>query len=171
MINNTDLHSGNHTTRIAIHQLIQVMNANGEDGPVVEKLMLTPHQTLQVVASNPGMLELESTWLPGGSQPRTHWHSTQREHFEVLEGELTVEIDGQPVRVLRPSETLHVPPRTAHRMWNASTELTRASWRVTPAQRTEKMFRTIAGGLNPVTSMVLLWTYRREMRLGKPRQA
>jgi uncharacterized cupin superfamily protein len=117
------------------------------------------------------MLELESTWLPGGSSPRTHWHPTQREEFEVLEGALTVEIEGQPVRVLRPTETLLVPPRTAHRMWNASTELTRASWRVTPAQRTEEMFRTIAGGLNPVTAMVLLWKYRREMRLGKPRHA
>jgi quercetin dioxygenase-like cupin family protein len=136
-----------------------------------ETLVLTAHQTLQVVASSPGMLELESTWLPGGSPPRTHWHPTQREEFEVLEGALTVEIDGQPVRVLRASETLQVPPRTAHRMWNASTDVTRASWRVTPPQRTEEMFRTIAGGLNPVTAMVLLWKYRREMRLGKLRQA
>jgi mannose-6-phosphate isomerase-like protein (cupin superfamily) len=138
---------------------------------MVESLMLSAHQTLQVVASNPGMLELESTWLPGGSPPRTHWHPTQREEFEVLEGELAVEIDGQAVRVLTQSETLQVPPRTAHRMWNASTEVARASWRVTPAQRTEQMFRTIAGGLNPATAIVLLWKYRREMRMGKPRQA
>jgi len=136
-----------------------------------EKLTLTAHQTVQVMASSPVMLELESTWLPGGSPPRTHWHPTQSEQFEVLEGALTVEIDGQPVRVLRPSDPLQVPPRTAHRMWNASTEVTRASWLVTPAQRTEKMFRTIDGGLNPVTAMVFLWKYRREMRLGKPRQA
>ena len=138
---------------------------------MAETLNLNAHQTLQVVASSPAALELESTWRPGGGAPRTHWHPTQREEFEVLEGALTVEIDGQPVRVLRPSDPLQVPPRTAHRMWNASTEVTRASWRVTPAQRAEKMFRTIAGGLNPVTAMVLLWKYRREMRLGKPRQA
>ena len=138
---------------------------------MVEKLMVNTHQTLQVVVSSPGMLELESTWLPGGSPPRTHWHPTQREQFEVLEGALTIEIVGQPVRVLGPGETLQVPPRTAHRMWNASTEVTRASWRVTPAQRTEKMFRTIAGGLNPATAVVFLWKYRREMRLGKPTRA
>jgi quercetin dioxygenase-like cupin family protein len=138
---------------------------------MVEKLNLTAHQTLRVVASSPGALELESTWLTGGRPPRTHWHPTQREQFEVLEGALTVELDGQPPRVLRPGETLVVPPRTAHRMWNASTEVTRASWRVAPAQQTEEMFRAIAGGLNPVTAMVLLWKYRREMRLGKPKQA
>jgi quercetin dioxygenase-like cupin family protein len=138
---------------------------------MVEELHLTAHQTLRVVASSPGELELESTWSTGGRPPRTHWHPTQREQFEVLEGALTVELDGQPPRILTPSETLLVPPRTAHRMWNASTEVTRASWRVTPAQQTKDMFRTIAGGLNPVTAMVLLWKYRREMRLGKPRQA
>jgi hypothetical protein len=89
----------------------------------------------------------------------------------VLEGALTVELDGQPPRVLGPNETLQVPPRTAHRMWNASAGVTRASWRVTPAQQTEAMFRTVAGGLNPVTAVVLLWKYRREMRLGRPRRA
>jgi mannose-6-phosphate isomerase-like protein (cupin superfamily) len=138
---------------------------------MVENLTLTSHQTLHVMASSPAMLELESTWLPGGSPPRAHWHPTQSEQFEVLEGALTVEIDGHAVRVLGPNETLQVPPRTAHRMWNASTEVTRASWRVTPAQRTETMFRTIAGGLNPVTAVVFLWKYRREMRFGKPRRA
>ena len=49
-----------------------------------EKMMLAAHQTLRIVASSPGVLELESTWLPGGSPPRTHWHPTQREEFEVL---------------------------------------------------------------------------------------
>lgn len=136
---------------------------------MIEKLKLSAHQTVQVVASSSDILELESTWSPGGSPPRTHWHPTQREEFEVLEGALTVEIDGQPVRVLKPNETLEVPPRTAHRMWNASTEVTRASWRVTPAQRTEEMFRTIAGGLNPVNTVVFLWRFRAEMRFGKPR--
>jgi quercetin dioxygenase-like cupin family protein len=138
---------------------------------MVEELQLTAQQTLRVVATSPAALELESTWSSGGRSPRTHWHPTQREQFEVLEGALTVELDGQPPRILRPSETLVVPPRTAHRMWNASSGVTRVSWQVTPAQRTEDMFRTIAGGLNPVTAMVLLWKYRREMRLGKPGQA
>jgi mannose-6-phosphate isomerase-like protein (cupin superfamily) len=138
---------------------------------VSEELILNEHQTLRVVASTPETLDLEATWTPGGSPPRTHWHPTQREHFEVLEGTLTVEIDGQPARILGPGETLQVPPRTAHRMWNASPGVTRASWRVTPAQRTEQMFRWIAGGMNPVTTVVLLCRFRREMRLGRPRQS
>jgi mannose-6-phosphate isomerase-like protein (cupin superfamily) len=137
---------------------------------MAETLNLNAHQTLRVVASSPDALELESIWLTGGRPPRTHWHPTQREQFEVLDGALTVELDGSPPRVLTPGETLVVPPRTAHRMWNAGTDITRASWRVTPAQRTEEMFRTIAGGLNPVTAIVLLGKYRRELRLGKPRR-
>ncbi|SDS54048.1 Cupin domain-containing protein [Friedmanniella luteola] len=138
---------------------------------MVEELSLSAHQTLRVLPSSPGALELESTWLPGGRPPRTHWHPTQREEFEVLEGALTVELAGRPPRVLEPHETLVVPPRTAHRMWNASTEVTRAGWRVTPAQQTEEMFRAIAGGVNPVTAVVLVWRYRRELRLGRPPRA
>jgi hypothetical protein len=84
---------------------------------------------------------------------------------------LTVELDDQPPRALAPGETLVVPPRTAHRMWNAATHVARARWRVTPAQQTEEMFRAIAAGLNPVTALSLLWTYRRELRLGTPKQA
>ena len=140
-----------------------------EDGPVAEQLRLNEHQMLRIMVSTPQALELESTWTAGGSPPRTHWHPTQREHFEVLDGELTVEIEGQPVRTLGAGETLEVPPRTAHRMWNAGPAVTRASWRVTPAQRTEQMFRSIARGLNPVQALLLVWRFRKEMRLGSPR--
>ncbi|HEU5486926.1 MAG TPA: cupin domain-containing protein [Microlunatus sp.] len=136
---------------------------------MADQLRLNEHQTLRILASGPERLELESTWAPGGTPPRTHWHPSQHEHFEVLGGELTVEVDGQPARTLGVGESLQVPPRTAHRMWNAGPVVTRASWRVTPAQRTEQMFRTIAGGLNPVSAVLLLWRHRGEMRLGSPR--
>ena len=89
----------------------------------------------------------------------------------MLEGALTVVVDGSPAQVLRPGETLRIPARTAHRMWNDSAGVTRASWRVTPAQRTEQMFRELAGGLNPLTAVLLLWRYRRELRLGRPRRS
>lgn len=132
-------------------------------------MRLSEYQTLRVVASSPEALELESRWSPGASPPRTHWHPTQHEYFEVLEGALTVELADEPARMLGPGDKLMVPPRTAHRMWNASSDVTRASWRVTPAQRTEDMFLAVAHGLNPITAVVTLMTYRNEMRLGRPK--
>jgi hypothetical protein len=139
------------------------------DGVVSDELRLSPYQTLRIVASAPELLDLESTWSPGGTPPRTHWHPTQQEDFEVLEGALSVVVDGRPARVLGPGETLRIPARTAHRMWNGSAGVTRARWRVAPAQRTEQLFRDLARGLNPFTAVVLVWKYRRELRLGTPK--
>lgn len=131
-------------------------------------IRLSPQQTLDVVASSPAVLELEATWQPGGTPPPTHWHPHQAEHFEVLEGELTVRLGSVEPRVLAAGETLDVPPRTAHAMWNAGAAPCRASWRVTPAQRTEEMFRAVerSRGLGKVR---LIWTFRNEFRLGSPR--
>lgn len=134
--------------------------------PTIE---LSRIQTLRVVRSTPEQLELESTWQPGGTPPRTHWHPRQHEQFEVLEGELTVRLGEEPARVFRAGEAFAVPPRTAHSMWNAGSARCRASWRVTPARRTEQLFRDAAAGLGRVTRLVWLWRYRHEFRLGSPR--
>lgn len=135
-------------------------------GPIA----LSPQQTLRVVARTAEALDVESTWTAGGSAPRTHWHPRQDERFEVLEGELTVELGGGPPRVLRAGDTLDVPARTAHRMWNAGSAPVRATWRVTPALRTEEMFRYIDRGMSPLRGLRMLWTFRREFRLGSPRR-
>lgn len=66
-------------------------------------------------------------------------------------------------------ETLDVPPRTAHSMWNAGPAPCYASWRVTPPQRTEEMFRT-AGSVKGLGRVRMLWTYRNQYRLGSPRR-
>lgn len=141
------------------------------DGVVSDDLRLSPYQTLRILASTPEVLELESSWSPGGPPPRTHWHPTQQEDFAVLEGALSVVVDGQAPRVLGPGETLRIPARTAHRMWNDSSGMTRARWRIAPAQRSEQLFRDLARGLNPFTAVILVWKYRRELRLGTPKAA
>lgn len=133
-------------------------------------IKLSTAQSLRVVSRTPDALELESTWDTGGSPPPTHWHPRQHEHFEVLEGELTVELGGEPARVLRTGDAVDVPPRTAHRMWNAGSAQAMASWRVTPPLRTEEMFRFIDRGMSPLRSVRMLWTFRNEFRLGKPRR-
>ena len=133
-----------------------------------DTIRLGPRQTLTVLASGPDALELECAWQPG-TPPPTHWHPRQHEHFEVLAGELTVVVDGDQ-RVLRTGEVLDVPPRTAHRMWNAGPHACRATWTVTPAQRTEELFRTMATNPGPLGKLGVLWRFRNELRLGSPRR-
>jgi len=134
----------------------------------LDTISLGPRQTLTVLSSGPEALELECEWQPG-TPPPTHWHPSQHEHFEVLEGELTVVLDGDE-RLLRAGGVLDVPPRTTHRMWNAGPERCRASWRITPAQRTEHLFRTMATNPGPLGKLGVLWRFRHELRLGSPRR-
>lgn len=131
-------------------------------------IKLSAAQSLRVVARTPEVLELESTWATGGSPPPTHWHPRQYEHFAVLDGQLTVQLGDGPARVLLPGDTVDVPARTPHRMWNAGAEPARASWRVTPAQRTEEMFRYIDRGMSPLRGLWMLWAFRHEYRIGRP---
>lgn len=133
-----------------------------------EPLRLGEAQVLRIVTSEPEALELESTWTHPTKKPPRHFHPHQDEHFEVLEGELVVELDRQPVRVLRSGDALDVPRGVAHRMWSASPDRTRATWRVTPRLRTEELFRFIDGGTSPIRVARMLWEFRNEYRLGLP---
>lgn len=134
----------------------------------VDVLRLSAAQSLRVVARAPEALDLESTWATGGSPPPTHRHPRQHERFEVLDGELTVRLGDEPPRVLRPGEVIEVPARTAHCMWNAGPKSVRATWRVSPALRTEEMFRYIDRGMSPLRGLRMLWMFRHEYRIGRP---
>jgi mannose-6-phosphate isomerase-like protein (cupin superfamily) len=131
---------------------------------MTEVLRLSRHQQLRVITNNPELLELESTWAPGGDRPRAHFHPAQDESFEVLEGTLTVDLDGL-ITELGPGERVEVPRRTVHRMWNGGTVPARAIWRVTPALGTLDMFRAIDSDPSPVALVAMLWRFRREFRL------
>ena len=130
-----------------------------------DTIQLSSAQSVRFVSSSAERLEIEATWETGGKPPPTHWHPTQHEHFEVLEGELTVAIDDEPERVLQTGEMLDVPPRTGHKMWNAGEARARASWVVTPALRTEEMFRRMAGA-SRLKQGATIMKYRDEFRLG-----
>lgn len=131
-------------------------------------LRLGDHQTLRLVASSAEALEVESMWTVGGSAPLAHWHPLQTEHFTVVEGELTVRL-GDDEQVAPAGTSFEVPPRTVHAMWNAGSEPCRATWRITPARRTEEMFRTIDAGVGALGRIALLWRFRNEFRIGTPR--
>lgn len=134
-----------------------------------ETIRITPPQTLEVRSSTPEALELTSSWEPTPKPPPTHWHPSQREHFEVLSGELTVEVGGEASRVLRTGDTLDIPPRTPHRMWNAGISTTTATWEITPALNTVNLFRSMADGIGGIRKVLLLIKFRNEFRIGRPR--
>ena len=106
-----------------------------------DTITLSPVQTLRIITSAPDLLEVEATWTTGGKPPP---------------------------RVLETGDVLDVPPRTAHRMWNAGPATARASWHIAPALRTESMFRFIERGLSKGRSLLMLVRFRREFRLGSP---
>jgi quercetin dioxygenase-like cupin family protein len=129
-----------------------------------DTIKLSPSQTLRVVSSTAEALEVESTWVASDKKPPKHYHPRQDERFEVFDGQLTVEVGKEEPRVLGPGEVLEVPRGTPHRMWNAGPDTAKASWRVTPALRTEEMFRFIGDGLSPARIPVLLVKFRNEYR-------
>ena len=130
-------------------------------------IRLSESQTLRVLSSGPEALELESTWTTSPKPPPMHWHPRQTELFQVLEGELVIEMADLPLHVLKTGEILDLPARTPHRMWNTGPDRARASWRVAPALRTEEMFRYMEGGTGGLRGLKLLWEFRDEFRLGK----
>ena len=135
-----------------------------------QELHLSAAQTLRVLHETDSELAVESTWTPG-DPPYTHWHPHQQETFEVLEGELTVELGKEPARVVAAGERVQIPARTAHRMWNAGPGQTRARWTITPPGRTLAMFTRIddGGGGSLFRQLTLLARFRDEFRLGSPR--
>lgn len=128
-------------------------------------LRLGEHQKLRIVSSTPDQLTIESTWQASDQKPPSHYHPNQDERFEILEGEVTVELGRDPARSLRAGDTLDVPRGTPHRMWNAGPETARALWHVTPAMRTGEMFEYMDRGMSPVRAIRMLWRFRNEYRL------
>jgi mannose-6-phosphate isomerase-like protein (cupin superfamily) len=143
-----------------------------------ETLRLSPRETLTIRESTPGLLDVEGHWGPGGKPPPAHYHPDQDEHFEVLEGTLTAKVDGEE-RNLGIGETLDIPRRTPHQMWNRGDVDARAIWQTRPGGRTEDWFRAIDRliregrvGSNGMPSAlaygVYLTEYRDVFRLASP---
>ncbi len=121
-------------------------------------------------------LVVEIAYAGGGGRPPLHFHPSQDERFEVLEGEIHAILDGVE-HVLRPGDTLEVPAGTRHEMW--ATEPSRQRWETRPALKTESFFETLWGlqrdgqtnekGVPPLPQMALtLRHFSDEFRLAKP---
>lgn len=141
----------------------------------MDELKLTAQQSLLVREATPALLEVETTYHPGGGTPPRHFHPSQDEHFEVLEGEIHIRADDQE-RVLRVGDTVDVARGSAHQMWNAADDPARVLWQTRPAGRTEDWFRAIdalhregkvggSGVPGPLAFAVMLAEYRDTFRL------
>lgn len=119
---------------------------------------------------------VEITYSGGPDRPPAHFHPSQTEHFEVIEGEIEAVVDGER-HVLRAGDTLDIPPGAVHEMH--SEHGARQRWETTPALRTERFFETIWGlqqdghtdarGVPSKLQMALtLRHFAPEFRLAKP---
>jgi mannose-6-phosphate isomerase-like protein (cupin superfamily) len=138
--------------------------------------------TVRTAAADSGgeLLELEAEWLPEERKPLPHSHPSQDEHFEVLQGELSVKL-GSEKRVLRAGDSVDVPRGTVHTFWNSGSTLARAKWQVGPAQRTEDFFQAVhnlraaghgtKGGLNLPAGALVAQEYASEFTPALPQVA
>lgn len=124
------------------------------------------------------LLEVEAEWTRTEQKPPLHLHPKQSERFEIHEGELTVEIEGETL-VARPGDAVEVPVGAAHKMWSSAPATTRATWQIRPALRTEGFFEAVhtvrasgrhgkGGMLTPLGAGVVLSEYRDEFRMPVP---
>jgi len=143
----------------------------------VESLKLTPIESVEIRSVAPEELEVLVTYLHGDPPPK-HFHPEQDERFEVTEGTVRVEIDGE-VRDLGPGDALEIPCGAVHRLWNPEGQAARAIWETFPAGRTEQWFRALDalhregrtgkdGQPGPLAFGVLLTEYRDVFRLAGP---
>ena len=142
-----------------------------------ETLKITPTESIEVLSSDDETLLLEATYLPGKPPPK-HFHPEQDEHFEVLEGEVLVDLAGEE-RSYSAGEEFDVPRGTVHTFWNPGSGPARVRWRTSPRGRTDQWFRAIDriqeqgrvgkdGMPSPLAFGVLLTEYRDTFRLAGP---
>jgi quercetin dioxygenase-like cupin family protein len=134
---------------------------------------------LQTAQSTGGkLLEMESAYASMSTEPPMHYHPYQTEDFIILEGELTVYMNGKKI-LLHKGERLHIPANTVHAMWNASHQITKVNWKIMPALASEFLFENFTGLANDnktdeqgkpafLQSILLLKKFSKEFRMAKP---
>jgi quercetin dioxygenase-like cupin family protein len=131
-----------------------------------QTIRLGDHEEIRVLGEDPDLLAMEATYEPGGSSPPAHYHPSQDEHFEVLEGAVRCRTpDGE--RELSAGETIDIPRGTVHQFWNPGGAAARVRWEVRPALRTREFFAAIAGSRTPAGKIAAVARYRKEFRLGR----
>jgi quercetin dioxygenase-like cupin family protein len=100
---------------------------------------------LELAHQNPvGRATAELTALVGAQVVGEHYHPALIERFTVLEGELTVQCDGQ-TSVLREGETALIEAGVWHDWWNPGDRDARVRVEITPGERFSHMVETLFG--------------------------
>jgi quercetin dioxygenase-like cupin family protein len=101
---------------------------------------------LRLVSIEPELLQMEATYGGTGQFPPRHYHPSQDEHFEVLEGTVRTIVAGEE-RSYDAAETFDIPAGTVHQL--AADPPARLRWEVRPALRTAEFFETVYSGEIP----------------------
>ncbi|MFC5408706.1 cupin domain-containing protein [Larkinella bovis] len=128
--------------------------------------------------TNGQFLELISTYEAHSKEPVPHYHPHQDEYFEVLQGQLSVRLNGA-LRTFRPGERIHIARNTPHSMWNSTDDPTVVTWKTVPALDTEYLLELNAGlanagktneeGIPGILQIALMMQhYNHVFRLAKP---
>ncbi len=88
-------------------------------------------------------LVMEATYQPGGVYPPAHIHPSQDEHFELLQGAMSVRMAGRE-QVYTAGQCFDVPRGTPHTMRNSGDEDAVMIWEVRPALKTRTFYETLA---------------------------
>ncbi len=89
--------------------------------------------------------ELEAICGPGAPGVPERSFPDREVRFEVLEGRLTIGVDGEP-RELAAGSALTVPAGTPHRIWvEPGRSPARFSWRMRPAAETDELVPLVFG--------------------------
>jgi quercetin dioxygenase-like cupin family protein len=107
-------------------------------------LKLGPRDSLEIRSSSTEALEVEASYRPGGSPPPAHFHPAQDERFEVLEGTMSIRVDGEDHELPAGAE-IAIERGQVHQMWNPGSEPASVHWVTSPAGRTEQWFRALDG--------------------------
>jgi quercetin dioxygenase-like cupin family protein len=90
------------------------------------------------------LLEFDLHLAPDGRVPRRHVHPYQDQRFEVLNGAMRFEQDGDTF-VARPGETVLIPAGASHTFENSGDREAVVRVQVRPALKMEEFFETLAG--------------------------
>jgi quercetin dioxygenase-like cupin family protein len=101
---------------------------------------------LRLVSIEPELLQMEATYGGTGQFPPRHYHPSQDEHFEVLEGTVRTIVEGEE-RSYDAGETFDIPAGTVHQL--AADPPARLKWEVRRALRTAEFFETVYSGELP----------------------
>jgi len=133
-------------------------------------------ETIRVLESTEDIFRMELTIAPRGEIAGSHLHPSQHQTFEVVAGRLVCRAQGRE-HVLRPGDTLVLPPGTVHTQGNPFDEPVVAIETYRPGLRIHEFFETFfalgargltdkKGAPTPLYAAALLDEYKETLVIG-----